>query len=269
MSASAELLASWNDTPTRTSIVEFVDAVTTPGAPGFVPLEERVATFDNDGTLWSEKPMPIQLDFTLRRLGRQAAADASLRHHQPWKACYEHDVGWLGRAMVKHYQGDDRDMRLLMAAVPAAFAGLSVERYADDVAEFFRTTDHPKLGRPYRGCGFAPMVELLRYLEANGFVVYIASGGDRDFMRPIAGALYGVPPERIIGSSVALDYHEGDHGTDVLYKSQMEFFDDGPTKPVRIWSRIGRRPILAGATPTGTCRCCASRNRPDGRRCAS
>src|SRR4051812_40876019 len=110
--------------------------------------------------------MPIQLDFTLRRLARQAGDDASLRDRQPWKACCEHDVDWLGRAMVKHDRGDDRDMRLLIAAVPTAFAGLTVEQYAADVAEFFRTTEHPELSRPYRDCGYQPMVELLRYLEA-------------------------------------------------------------------------------------------------------
>ena len=154
--------------------------------------------------------------------------------------------------MVKHYQGDDGDLGLLMAAVPKAFEGMTVEQYSDKVAEFFRTADHPKLGRPYRSCGYQPMVELLRFLEANGFVPYIASGGDRDFMRPIAGDLYGIPPERVIGSSYAIEYREGDDDSrDVLYKSEMDFFDDGPTKPVRIWSRIGRRPVLAGGNSNG------------------
>src|SRR3954453_21592715 len=249
--AAADLLESWNDTPTRKAITEFVATVTAAGSAEYLPREERVATFDNDGTLWAEKPMPIQLDFTMRRLSRMAADDTSLRDRQPWKACYEHDVDWLGEAMVKHYHGDDSDMRLLMAAVPTAFAGLTVEQYAEDVAEFFRTTDHPKLGRPYLGCGYQPMVELLRYVEANDFSVYIASGGDRDFMRPVAGDLYGIPPERIIGSSFALDYQEHDDGRDVLYKAEMEFFDDGPTKPVRIWSRIGRRPVIACGNANG------------------
>jgi phosphoserine phosphatase len=218
-----------------------------------VPPAERVATFDNDGTLWVEKPMPIQLDFTLHRLGEQATDDASLRDRQPWKACYEHDTAWLGEAMVKHYHGDDSDMHLLMAAVPSAFAGLTVEEYSANVAEFFRAATHPTLHRPYRSCGYRPMVELLRYLEANGFATYIASGGDRDFMRPVAGELYGVTPERVIGSSLALDYHESEEdGTRaVLYKGEMEFFDDGPTKPVRIWSRIGRRPVVAGGNSNG------------------
>jgi hypothetical protein len=135
MSAS-DLLVSWNDTPTRRAIVDFVDAVTSPGE-AYVPPEQRVATFDKDGTLCSEKPMPIQLDYTLRRLEKLADSDESLRDRQPWKACYEHDFEWLGEAMVKHYHGDDSDMRLLMAAVPTAFAGLTVEQYADEVATYF------------------------------------------------------------------------------------------------------------------------------------
>jgi hypothetical protein len=252
MAASADLLASWNDTPARQSIVDFVDAVTSEGSDGFVPPEERVATFDNDGTLWAEKPIPIQLDYTLRRFAELAEADPALRDQQPYKASYEHDMGWLGASMVKHYQGDDSDLQLLMTASSKAFADLTVEQYSEKVVEFFRTADHPQLGRPYRTCGFQPMVELLRFLEANGFVPYIASGGDRDFMRPVAGDLYGIPPERVIGSSIELGYSESDEDSrDVLYKAQMDFFDDGPTKPVRIWSRIGRRPILACGNSNG------------------
>jgi phosphoserine phosphatase len=251
MAADEHLLAGWNDTATRQAIVGFVDTVTA-GGESFVPPAERVAVFDNDGTLWAEKPMPIQLDFTLRRLARQAQDDPSLRDRQPWKASYENDFTWLGQAMVKHYHGDDSDLRLLMGAIPTAFADLTVEQYGADVAEFFRAGTHPKLGRPYRDCGYQPMVELLRFLEANDFVVYIASGGDRDFMRPVAGDMYGIPPERVIGSSLALDYRESDDDSrDVLYKGEMEFFDDGPTKPVRIWSRIGRRPLIAAGNSNG------------------
>jgi phosphoserine phosphatase len=252
VAANEQLLVSWNDTPTRQAIVDFVDTVTDAGSSGFVAPQERVAVFDNDGTLWAEKPIPIQLDFTLRRFAEMATADPALREQQPYKASYEHDFGWLGQAMVKHYQGDDGDLGLLMTAVPRAFADLTVDQYSAKVTEFFATADHPKLGRPYRACGFQPMVELLRFLEANDFVTYIASGGDRDFMRPIAGELYGIPPERVIGSSVAVEYREGDDDArDVLYKSEMDFFDDGPTKPVRIWSRIGRRPVLACGNSNG------------------
>jgi hypothetical protein len=243
------MLDSWNDTPTRAAIEDYVRTVT--DGPGFVPEAERIATFDNDGTLWSEKPIPIQLDFTLHRMAEMAKVDESLRDQQPWKAAYEHDMKWLGDAMVKHYHGDDSDLGLLLGAVPKTIADLSVEGYHQEVTDFFETAEHPTLKRPYRACGFKPMVELLRYLEGNGFTTYIASGGDRDFMRPIAGHIYGIPPERIIGSSQAIEYQETDNGTDVMYKSEMEFFDDGPTKPVRIWSRIGRRPIVAGGNSNG------------------
>jgi hypothetical protein len=252
MAVSEDLLASWNDTPTRQAIVAFVDTVTTEGDDGFVPPDERIATFDNDGTLWAEKPMPIQLDFTIRRLAELAEADPTLRDQQPYKASYEKNFAWMGQAMVKHYGGDDSDLQLLMAAIPKAFADVTVDEYAAIVARFFEEAEHPQLGRPYRDCGYAPMVELLRFLEANGFVPYIASGGDRDFMRPVAGDLYGIPPERIIGSSVATEYRESDDDRrEVMYKTEMEFFDDGPTKPVRIWSRIGRRPILACGNSNG------------------
>jgi phosphoserine phosphatase len=249
--AAGDPLPSWNDTATRQAITQFVEAASSAGGPGSMPPEQRVATFDNDGTLWCEKPMPIQLDFTIRRFAEMAEGDASLRNQQPWKAAYEHDLGWLGAAMVKHYHGDDSDLALLMAAVPQAFGGLTVEAYADEVDAFFRAADHPQLGRPYLTCGYQPMIELLRYLEDHGFTPYIASGGDRDFMRPVAGGLYGVPPERVIGSSLTLDYRRGGEGSGLLYKPEMEFFDDGPTKPVRIWSRIGRRPTVAVGNSNG------------------
>ncbi len=251
MSPAEDLLVSWSDTATRRRVVDFVASATRDG-PGFVPPEERVAVFDNDGTLWCEKPMPIQLDFTLRRLAAMATDDPSLRDRQPWKASYERDVTWLGEAMVKHYRGDDSDLQLLMGASVQAFADLTVHAYAALVTDFFDHAHHPTLDRPYRSCAYQPMVELLRYLEANGFATYIASGGDRDFMRPVADELYGIPPERIIGSSLAIDYREDDdEGTDVLYKAEMEFFDDGPVKPVRIWSRLGRRPVVAMGNSNG------------------
>lgn len=248
---AAEDLASWNDGPTRQAIVDFVDAVTVEGSPHFVATEERIAVFDNDGTLWPEKPLVIQLAYTIERLGELAEADESLRSQQPYKSAYENDFEWLNQAMIKHYQGDDSDLGLLMHAVPAAFAGLSIEDYLEAVRAFFRTAAHPTLGRPYSTLGYQPMVELLRYLEANGFTVYIASGGDRDFMRGIAADIYGIPPERIVGSSFKLEFKEQEDRVDVLYKSEMEFFDDGPEKPVRIWSRIGRRPLLVGGNSNG------------------
>ena len=246
-----EHLQSWNDTPTRQAIVDFVGRVSAEGGADYVPPAERVAVFDNDGTLWCEKPMVIQIDFTIRRFAEQAKHDPSLRARQPWKAAHEHDLQWMGAAMVKHYNGDDSDLKLLMDAVEGAFEAVSVDEYTRRVLDFFGQATHPTLSRPYTACGYAPMVELLRYLEANGFATYIASGGDRDFMRPVAGDMYGVPPERVIGSAVGLDYQEGEDSDELLYKRKIEFFDDGPTKPIRIWSRVGRRPIVAGGNSNG------------------
>jgi phosphoserine phosphatase len=243
-------LESWRDTPTRAAIEAYVSEVTGDGAEA-LPPDERVAVFDNDGTLWSEKPMPVQLDYTISRLGELAEADPSLRDTQPWKAAYEKDHQWMGAAMVKHYQGDDSDLHLLMGAIPKALEGMSVDQYADSARRFVQDTQHPTLKRAYAQCGYAPMVELLRYLERHGFTTYIASGGDRDFMRPFANELYGIPPERVIGSSQQIEYHELEDGTDVLYKSEMDVFDDGPEKPVRIWSRIGRRPTVVGGNSNG------------------
>jgi phosphoserine phosphatase len=245
------LLASWQDTATRAAIVDFVDLVTADGSPGFAAPADRVAVFDNDGTLWSEKPIPIQLDFTLYRLAELVQTDRSLEDRQPYKAAVERDYHWLGAAMVKHYHGDDDDLHLLMAAVETAFGGMTVDSFREEVTAWLQRASHPLLHRPYLTCAFVPMIELLRYLEANGFSTYIASGGDRDFMRPFAEQLYGIPPERVIGSAFGLDLRLGEEDTDLLYKSKIDFFDDGPEKPARIWSRTGRRPLLAGGNSNG------------------
>ena len=249
--AAETLLALWNDTPTRRAIVDFVQAVSTEGSPGFVAPAERVAVFDNDGTLWSEKPVPIQLDFTLFRMAELAGQDPSLAERQPYRAAVERDFRWLDQAIVKHYHGDDADLGLLMGAVESAFEGMEVEAFGAEVMEWLTTASHPVLRRQYLACGFAPMVELLRYLEANGFSTYIASGGDRDFMRPFAHRVYGIPPERVIGSALGLDFDDRGDDTRLVYKSKVEFFDDGPTKPVRIWSRVGYRPLVTGGNSNG------------------
>jgi phosphoserine phosphatase len=244
-------LSSWNDGPTRSAITDFVARVTEEGGPDYVEPAARVAVFDNDGTLWTEKPLVIQLDFTIRRFRQLAENDRVLRTQQPYQAAYESDLDWMDAAMVKHYRGDDSDLKLLMGAVPRAFESLTVEDYDQRVKEFFDHADNPGLKRPYRECGYLPMVELLRYLEANGFATYIASGGDRDFMRPVAGGMYGIPPERIIGSALGITYSSEGGQYALMYKGAMDFFDDGPEKPIRIWSRIGRRPILAFGNSNG------------------
>ena len=244
-------LSLWNEGATKSAITDFVARVTEEGGPDYVEPAARVAVFDNDGALWVEKPLVIQLDFTVRRLAQLAAADETLRDRQPYQAAYKNDHGWLAEAMLKHYRGDDSDLHLLMGAVTSAFETVTVEEYDEQVLAFFDKAAHPTLKRPYRTCGYVPMVQLLRHLEAHGFATYIASAGDRDFMRPVAGEMYGIPPERVIGSALGLQYQADGDTHSLLYKAAMEFFDDGPEKPVRIWSRIGRRPILAFGNSNG------------------
>jgi phosphoserine phosphatase len=244
-------LASWNDGAAKAAIVGFVGRVTDEGGADYVVPAERIAVFDNDGTLWCEKPMPVELGFVLARLAEMAEADESLRDKQPWRAAHERDYGWLGEAVEKHYAGDDSDVKVLFGGIVRAFAGKSVEEYATAADAFLRGGRHPTLDRSFHECGYVPMIELLRYLEANGFTNYIASGGDRDFMRPVTHEMYGIPGDRVIGSSTALGWVDDEHGGTVSYLAEMDFFDDGPVKPVRIWSRIGQRPILAGGNSNG------------------
>jgi phosphoglycolate phosphatase-like HAD superfamily hydrolase len=242
----AEVLASWRDGAAREAIVAFVER-----AVSDVPVEERVATFDNDGTLWCEKPMPIQADFILRRLSEMAQADPQLRDRQPWKAAYERDYGWLGKVLAEHYAGDETNVRTLLGGVLAAFAGITVDDFEAQSDTFLRLTQHPTLGRPYLRCAYLPMIELLAYLEANGFSNYIASGGGRDFMRPISNEVYGIPRERVIGSAIAFEYVSDEHGGAITRRPEADYLDDGPQKPIRIWSRVGRRPLLAAGNSNG------------------
>ncbi|WP_136052083.1 HAD family hydrolase [Microbacterium sp. K36] len=240
-------LSSWRDTGTRRTIEAFVAAVTE--GPDAVPVDERIAVFDNDGTLWSEKPMPTQLHYVVERWREAATRDPSLADRQPYRAAVTGDLAWLGTAIDKHYAGDDSDLGVIIQALLGLTDGVSVEDYARSVADFYRTAQHPLLGRPYAESVYRPMVELLRYLESHGFTCYIVSGGERDFMRPMTQANYGIPPERVIGSALGLAYDEKD--ASVRYSSALAFFDDGPEKPVRIWSRIGRRPLLAAGNSNG------------------
>src|SRR3954453_21642591 len=239
-------LSNWRDTPTRRAIVAFVDRVCGRDGSTPVPVEERLAVFDNDGTLWCEKPMPIQLDFILRRLVEMAEADEALRSRQPWMAAYERDYGWLSAVMDRHYAGDDTNAAVLAGGILAAFGGISVEDFEARADAFLRNTKHPTLGRGYLETAYAPMVELLAYLEANGFSNYIVSGGGRDFMRPISQDVYGIPRERVIGSAPGFEYTGNDDGGTITHKAEADSLDDGPQKPIRIWSRTGRRPLLAG-----------------------
>ena len=240
-------LPSWNEGAAKTAIITFVEQV----VASDVPVEERIATFDADGTLWCEKPMPVQVDFILRRLAQMAEADAPLRDRQPWKAVHEHDQAWLGAAITEHYAGDDTKAKLLLGGVAQAFAGIGVEDLQAQSDAFLRGTRHPTLGRGYLAATYVPMLELLDHLKANGFINHIVSGSGRDFMRPISQETFGIPLERLIGSSGAVQYTSDDKGSRLTHAAGIDFLDDGPEKPIQIWSHIGRRPLLAGGNSNG------------------
>ena len=213
-----EGLSSWRDGPAKQAIIDFVAHTCGDGGSTAVPPDERIAVFDNDGTLWCEKPLPIQLDFILRRLAEMVTAQPELVAEQPWKAVSERDRNWFGALMDEHYASDDTNVRLLARGILVAFAGISVEDFEDSADHFLRSTQHPSLGRSYLQCTYTPMVELLDYLTANGFATYIASGGGRDFMRPVTHELYGIPRERVIGSSSTFAYTSNDHGGTIAHR---------------------------------------------------
>jgi phosphoserine phosphatase len=240
-------LPSWRDTATTRAITDFVSAAIDQDGAGYIPAAERIAVFDNDGTLWPEKPMPVQLDFIVRSFAAAAEADPALRERQPYKAAYTKDLAWMGRAMINHYHGDDADLKLLIGALSEVSVGVEVEEYGDRVHAFFADAEHPTFKRPYLECGFQPMIELLRYLETNGFLTFIVSGGERDFMRPAAERIYGIPRERVVGSGFGIDYRDGT----IIYTATMEALDDGPQKPLHIWARTGRRPAIAAGNSNG------------------
>jgi phosphoserine phosphatase len=242
-----DLLPSWNDGAAKAAIVDFVEQT----VAAAVPIEERIAVFDADGTLWCEQPLPVEADFILRRLAEMAKADPALRERQPWKAAYEHDNAWFGKVIAEHYAGDDTDAKVLLGGVAGAFADIGVEDFEAKSDSFLRSARHPSLGRGYLETAYTPMVELLAYLEANGFTSHIVSGSGGDFMRPISQDVFGIPIERVIGSATVLEYASDGNGGTLTRKAQLGFLDDGPQKPIHIWARTGRRPLVAGGNSNG------------------
>jgi len=240
---NGKLLPSWNDGAAKAAIVEFVEKT----VGDDVPVDERIAVFDADGTLWCEQPLPVEADFILRRLAEMAEADSTLRDRQPWKAAYEHDNAWFGKVITEHYAGDDTDAKVLLGGVAGTFADIDVEQFEAKSDAFLRSAQHPTLGRGYLETAYVPMLELLAYLEANGFTNHIVSGSGGDFMRPISQDVFGIPVERVIGSATVLEYVSGS----LTRKAQLGFLDDGPQKPIQIWSHGGRRPLVAGGNSNG------------------
>ena len=232
-------LPSWTDGPAKAQILEFVRSVTEPGA-SFVPAADRIAAFDNDGTLWCEKPMYPQADFLLRRWKEMAQAHPGLARKQPWKAVTEGDQAWLA-GILAHVPE-------LTRGVTEAYAGITVAAFEKAARTFFETARHPVLGVPYTSLGYRPMRELIDLLTAREFEVYICSAGGRDFVRAVAGQMYGIPRQRVIGSGTTLEYRHGE-----VYRTRgvEQPVDDGPGKPVHIWARTGRKPLLAAGNADG------------------
>jgi len=191
--------------------MDFVAKVTNPSGPDYVPPEERIATFDNDGTLWCERPLP-QGAFIMQRLAEMAEKDPSLRNTQPWQAACEGHFSWVGEATTKAHKGDPGDMTLLVNSTVKAFGEMTVEAYAALATAYYKSARHPQYHVSYSELAYQPMVELLAYLEANGFTTYIVSGGGRDFMRPITRQIYGIPAERVLGTSTRLSFKADDQG---------------------------------------------------------
>ncbi len=239
--ALATDLPSWNDGPARSAILDFVAAVTAEGSADFVPEPERIATFDNDGTLWVEQPMYVQGVFAFDRLKALAPQHPEWQAEQPFKAALEGDRATLA----------DAGERGLLALVMATHAGMTTDQFAAEVTDWLATAEHPRFQRPYTRLVYQPMVELLDYLRANGFKTFIVSGGGVDFMRPWADGAYGIPPEQVVGSSIKSGF-EIEDGKPALKKlPELEFVDDGPGKPEGIHRFIGRRPIAAFGNSDG------------------
>ena len=235
-------LPAWNDGAVKKSIADFVARVTAQGTPDFVPAEQRIATFDNDGTLWTEQPVYFQVAFAFDEIKRLAPQHPEWKTKQPFKAVLDKDMQALGASGQKG----------LLEIVAATHAGMTTEEFSKSVLDWISTARHPRFKRPYIELVYQPMIELLGYLRGNGFKTYIVSGGGIEFMRPWTEKIYGIPPEQVVGSSGVVKFEMGADGKPVLRKlPQIEFVDDGPGKPVGINRFIGRRPIFAFGNSDG------------------
>ena len=237
----ADPLPSWNDSAAKAAIIAFVDDVTDPAADSFVPEDDRIAVFDNDGTLWSEQPVYFQALYALDVLREKAAADPSILTSDVLKAAAAGDMAGM---MAEGVEG-------LLEVINVSHAGISVEDFQADAHAWLTTTEHPTSGLTYAGMVYQPMLELLRYLRDEDFTTYIVSGGGIDFVRAIAEEAYGIPPAQVVGSQGDTSYVVTD-GTPTLMKDGgVSFVDDQEGKPVGIIRHIGERPILAAGNSDG------------------
>ncbi|WP_432431678.1 HAD family hydrolase [Rhizobium leguminosarum] len=239
--AQSDPLPSWNDTASKAAIVSFVEKVTGQGSPDFVPENERVAVFDNDGTLWVEHPMYTQLAFVLDRVKALAPQHPEWKETQPFKAVLEGDMKTLAASGEKG----------LMELIMTTHAGMTSGDFQKVVTDWLASARDPKFKRPYTELVYQPMIELLAYLRANGFKTFIVSGGGVEFMRPWVEKVYGVPPEQVIGSSIKTEFRMQDDTPTLFRLPEINFIDDKAGKPVGINQQIGRRPIAAFGNSDG------------------
>jgi phosphoserine phosphatase len=239
--AQNDPLPSWNDTAPKAAILAFVEKVTKEGSTDFVAEPERIAVFDNDGTLWVEHPMYTQLAFVLDRVKAEAASHPEWKDTQPFKAVLESDMKTLAAL------GEKGLVELLMTT----HAGMTAEEFQTIVTDWISTARDPRFKKPYTELVYQPMLELLTYLRANGFKIFIVSGGGIEFMRPWTEKVYGVPPEQVVGSSIKTQFEMKDGAPTLMRLPQVNFIDDKAGKPVGINEHIGRRPIAAFGNSDG------------------
>lgn len=239
--AQTDTLPSWNNGQVKESIIKFVTGVTTQGSPDFVPVAERIAVFDNDGTLWSEKPFYNQFAFIVDRVKEMAPQHPEWREQQPFKAILEGDKETLAAS----------GMEGLLQLTMATHAGMTTAEFTEIVKDWIGKAQHPRFNRLYTQMVYQPMLELLTYLRSNGFKTYIVSGGGIDFMRPWTEKVYGIPPEQVIGSSIKTKFEIREGKPVLVRQAEIDFIDDKEGKPVGINKFIGRRPILAFGNSDG------------------
>lgn len=234
-------LPSWSEGPSKQAVISFIEKTTTQGSADYIPVPERIAVFDNDGTLWSEQPIYVQIAFTFDRIKALAPQYPAWKTTQPFKAVLEDD---LKGVLATGQKG-------LFELIAATHAGVDTETFRSTVEQWLKTARHPRTGRPYTEMIYQPMLELLAHLEARGYKTYIVSGGGIEFMRPWTEMVYGIPPERVIGSSIKSKFEIVDGIPKIIGLPQLQFIDDGPNKPIGIQERIGRRPVMAFGNSDG------------------
>lgn len=234
-------LSSWNDGPAKTRIVAFVEDVTKPGRPHFIKPEDRIAVFDNDGTLWAEKPLYFQFIFAMDRVKDLAPQHPEWQTTQPFAAVLSNDLKMLAASGHKG----------IIDILLATHAGMTSDQFTAIAEKWLSTARHPRCDCPYTDLAYQPMTELLAYLRAKGFKTYIVTGGTVEFVRAFAERIYGVPPEQVIGSTLATQLVSNDGKLAIARDAKVEFVDDGPGKPVAINRIIGRRPVIAVGNSDG------------------